>query len=177
MFTIFHPCSHARLINGKTDSSPYYVWAALLDPRIMYEGLEDDWVHDSTMLNDLKKGKTKLEQFYTRHYAPSPAPCPSCQAQARPSRITGTDCPSPEKKDRVPVNELEEFFKLSAEDFDTCKPLQWWLGRSAVAVERIFSGGQDTISLWRASLVPQTICVLMLVKQQLRLARVAANAQ
>jgi hypothetical protein len=29
------------------------------------------------------------------------------------------------------VNELEEFFKLSREDFDTCKPLQWWLGRRA----------------------------------------------
>jgi len=29
------------------------------------------------------------------------------------------------------VNELEEFFKLSHEDFDTCKPLQWWLGRCA----------------------------------------------
>ena len=43
---------------------------------------------------------------------------------------------------------------------------------SAVAVERIFSGGRDTISLRRASLKPDTIWVLMLVKQHLRLARV-----
>ena len=43
---------------------------------------------------------------------------------------------------------------------------------SAVAVERIFSGGRDTISLRRASLKPDTIRVLMLVKQRLRLARV-----
>jgi hypothetical protein len=42
---------------------------------------------------------------------------------------------------------------------------------SAVAVERIFSGGRDTISLRRASLKPDTIRVLMLVKQRLRLAR------
>ncbi|KAF5328727.1 hypothetical protein D9619_011460 [Psilocybe cf. subviscida] len=197
--------SHAKLSEyyGKTDSSPYYVWAALLDPRIMYEGLEDDWEHDSTMLDDLKKGKEKLEQFYACHYAPSLAPPRNRQAEARASRVTGTDCPSPEKvnltarykKDRVPVNELEEYFKLSAEDFDTCKPLEWWLGRkcqfpnlyrlacdvlsipgSAVAVERIFSGGRDTISLRRASLVPKTIRVLMLVKQRLRLARVAAKA-
>lgn len=148
--------SHAKLSEyyGKTDSSPYYVWAArescccnsiiclliliqVLDPRIMYEGLEDDWEHDSTMLDDLKKGKEKLEQFYARHYAPSLAPPRNRQAEARASRVTGTDCPSPEKvnltarykKDRVPVNELEEYFKLSAEDFDTCKPLEWWLGR------------------------------------------------
>jgi hypothetical protein len=43
----------------------------------------------------------------------------------------------------------------------------------AVAVERIFSGGRDTISLRHASLVPNTIWVLMLVKQHLRLARIA----
>lgn len=43
----------------------------------------------------------------------------------------------------------------------------------AVAVERIFSGGRDTISLHRASLKPDTIRTLMLVKQRLRLARSA----
>ena len=110
------------------------------------------------------------------------------------------------------VNELDEFYKLPREDFDSCKPLEWWLGRrsqfpnlyrlvcdifsipgtfimayqfleliltpslcttgSAIAVERIFSGGHDTISLRRASLIPDTIRVLMLVKNCLRLARI-----
>jgi hypothetical protein len=46
---------------------------------------------------------------------------------------------------------------------------------SAVAVERIFSGGHDTISLRRASLDPETIRTLMLVKQQLHLACTAIN--
>jgi len=46
---------------------------------------------------------------------------------------------------------------------------------SAVAVERIFSGGRDTISLRRASLHADTICVLMLVKKWLHLARAQAN--
>jgi hypothetical protein len=40
-----------------------------------------------------------------------------------------------------------------------------------VAVEHIFSGGRDTISLRRASLKPETIRVLMLVKRRLILAR------
>jgi hypothetical protein len=44
---------------------------------------------------------------------------------------------------------------------------------SAVAVERIFSGSRDTISLRHARLNPETIRTLMLVKQQLRLARTA----
>ena len=39
---------------------------------------------------------------------------------------------------------------------------------SAVAVERIFSGGRDTISLRRASLRPDTIRILMLVKHFIR---------
>lgn len=47
---------------------------------------------------------------------------------------------------------------------------------SAVAVERIFSGGRDTISLRRASLRPETIKVLMLVKKKLRLERTQATA-
>jgi hypothetical protein len=42
---------------------------------------------------------------------------------------------------------------------------------SAVAVERIFSGGRDTISLRRASLHPDTIRILMIGKHRLRLAR------
>ncbi|KAG1740285.1 hypothetical protein EDB19DRAFT_1635337 [Suillus lakei] len=42
---------------------------------------------------------------------------------------------------------------------------------SAVAVERIFSSGRDTVSLQRASLKPETIRTLMLVKARLHLAR------
>ena len=42
-----------------------------------------------------------------------------------------------------------------------------------MAVKHIFSGGRDTISLRRASLKPETIRTLMLVKQRLRLARTA----
>ena len=44
---------------------------------------------------------------------------------------------------------------------------------SAVAVERIFSGGQDTVSMRRMRLKPETIRTLMLVKAKLRLARSA----
>ncbi|KAG1780740.1 hypothetical protein EV702DRAFT_964222, partial [Suillus placidus] len=44
---------------------------------------------------------------------------------------------------------------------------------SAVAVERIFSGGRDTVSMRHASLKPETIRTLMLVKAKLRLAHTA----
>jgi len=46
---------------------------------------------------------------------------------------------------------------------------------TAVAVERIFSGGRNTISLRHASLHPDTIRTLMLVKHHLRLSRVQVD--
>jgi hypothetical protein len=39
---------------------------------------------------------------------------------------------------------------------------------SAVAVERIFSSGRDTISIRRASLQPENIRTLMVLKHHLR---------
>ena len=40
---------------------------------------------------------------------------------------------------------------------------------SAVAVERIFSSGRDTVSMQQSSLKAETIRTLMLVKHQLRM--------
>jgi hypothetical protein len=46
---------------------------------------------------------------------------------------------------------------------------------SAVAVERIFSSGRDTLSLRRSRLSAETISTLMIVKQHLKLARTAID--
>jgi hypothetical protein len=86
---------------------------------------------------------------------------------------------------RSPCEELEEYFKLPPQDF-SCNPLHWWRAHSvqfpnlsrlacdilsilgsAVAVERIFSGGRDLISLRRASLKPETIRLMMVSKHML----------
>jgi hypothetical protein len=59
-----------------------------------------------------------------------------------------------------------------------CYPLAMVSQRSlgsAVAVERVFSGGRDTISLRRASLKPETIRALMITKQSLRRTRRKAS--
>ncbi|KAJ6631329.1 hypothetical protein B0H10DRAFT_1772965, partial [Mycena sp. CBHHK59/15] len=42
---------------------------------------------------------------------------------------------------------------------------------SAVAVEHVFSGGRDTISLRHSNLKPETIRTLMVLKHHLRLRR------
>ena len=108
---------------------------------------------------------------------------------------TSTSSASPQKVNftahykqwsRPVADDLSDYFKLLQEDFDACNPLAWSLIilfekfnvlmmsypslGSVVDVGCIFSGGHDTISLCRASLKPETICTLMLVKQCLHLA-------
>jgi hypothetical protein len=33
------------------------------------------------------------------------------------------------RKEKGAINKLEEYFKLPAEDFDTCNLIHWWVGR------------------------------------------------
>jgi hypothetical protein len=111
----------------------------VLDPRIMYEGLRSDYAFDPSLLADLDKSKAKLKTFYQQNYARQSQHAilrPSQSLSSVSSRNSGGR--SPEKvnftsryqmKDRILVDELDEYFKLPREDFEHCKPLQWWLGR------------------------------------------------
>ncbi|KIJ40706.1 hypothetical protein M422DRAFT_256401 [Sphaerobolus stellatus SS14] len=92
-------------------------------------------------------------------------------------------------------NEVEEYLSQSPELWEGCDPMKCWGARQAqfpnprqlargimtipgcaVAVEHIFSGGRNTISLRHASHKPDTLRTLMLVKQQLHLAHIAVQA-
>ncbi|KIJ27296.1 hypothetical protein M422DRAFT_271550 [Sphaerobolus stellatus SS14] len=191
--------SHCKLSDyfHKFDQSPYPIWASLLDPRIGYKGLVDDHTEEPDLLAYVDARKQELELYYQEKYAgkavpplPTASPFPSAsRAPASPEKVNFTARYS-QRQPLCPRNELEDFFRMTPELWESCDPVQWWGARklqfpnlsrlardllsipgSAVAVERIFSGGRDTISLRRASLKPETIRTLMLVKQRLRLAR------
>ncbi|KAL5522088.1 hypothetical protein ACEPAF_1945 [Sanghuangporus sanghuang] len=86
------------------------------------------------------------------------------------------------------ADELDKYFAMKVEISRTIgEPVKWWAARrsqfpslsqlaqdihcipgSAVAVERIFSSGRDTIALRRSSLKPGTISDLMVVKHSMR---------
>ena len=225
----------------KFDESPFYLWASrklsrvlfvqyadstlntllVLDPRISYLALLDEFEDDDDLAPFLETAKNKLHTYYKTCYAnkttPSEPPASSSNKSGQDASLLDS---SPKKsftaryrKPRVAVDELLEFWKLPQEDFDSCNPIQWWLGRrtsfpnlyrlacdilsipgelsvlflflfiygslsfaaSAVAVERVFSGGRDTISIRRASLRADTIRTLMLVKKSLHLQREHVN--
>jgi len=77
-----------------------------------------------------------LHTHYIQHYS-------SCADSL--SQSTGNPVQSPSNKSPSKVNftsrykkkgtlfrdELEEYFKLPREDFDLCKPLEWWVGQRA----------------------------------------------
>ena len=107
----------------------------------MYEGLKSDCVSDPLLLADLDNSKLKLKIFYQQNYTWGSQSTNSCPSQSLSSVIVRTHSSisrSPEKvnftsryqmKDRIMINEIDEYFKLPWEDFESCKPLQWWLGR------------------------------------------------
>ncbi|KAF5345060.1 hypothetical protein D9758_010453 [Tetrapyrgos nigripes] len=182
----------------KFDESPFYTWSMLLDPRIDREALEADYEQELTLAGHLNTSRQKLRDYYTDNYLSSRTSLNMASSvdSIGPSDVVHVDG-SPQKKFKSKYHrkvdavrdELNEFWKLSPED-STCDPITWWVGHkvtyphlyrlaldifcipgSAVAVERVFSGGRDTISLRRASLSAETIRLLMIAKHRLYLAR------
>jgi hypothetical protein len=79
------------------------------------------------MQHHVERAKDQLHQFYLDNYAKAPSPLPTTQP------IVTETFGSPQKvnftawyKKRLSTvkDELEEFYKLPQEDFDTCDPIQ-----------------------------------------------------
>jgi hypothetical protein len=112
-------------------------FSAVLDPRISYEGMKADYSNDPVLRDYLEESKTNLIAYYKENYAAEDASAPTPSQTITPSQqnVSG----SPQKcftsryrnKSKVSINELEEYWKLPVEDFETCDPIQWWMGRWA----------------------------------------------
>jgi hypothetical protein len=112
----------------------------VLDPRISYEGMKLDYAGDESLAEYLESSKTNLYNYYETHYAgkhsaPSqmtdPVPGPSVNPSAPPRSPQKNFTSRFQRKAKAAVNELDEFFNLPQEDFDTCNPIHWWMGRRA----------------------------------------------
>ena len=139
----------------KYDQSPFYTWAAhkfldsdlqillttmiyfsVLYPHISHEGAKEDYADDADLLEYLESAKELLHTHYTKLYA-NRARSTQETTDAHVPTVTN-DSPSKvnftlryKKKENLLRDKLEEYFKLPCEDFDTCQPLQWWVGRQS----------------------------------------------
>ena len=115
----------------------------VLDPRISYKGMKADYADDSILSNHLEQSRSDLVDYFNANYS-NTIPVPSSSPSAPPVYVQSADSApmthgSPQKsftarycrKEKASINELEEYFKLPAEDFDTCNLIHWWVGRRA----------------------------------------------
>ena len=121
----------------------------VLDPRISYMALKDEFADDLDLANHLEDAKAKLRTYFNQKYCchaatgqsnsslSTPRPSLSSVASTSMSSISSSLC-SPQKNftarfqcKRTSPDELLEFWSLPQEDFETIDPLQWWLGRRA----------------------------------------------
>ena len=113
-------------------SQPYPL---VLDPRISYEGAQQDYANNPELLAYLDSAKSSLHTHYILCYAkctPHSLDDVPDTTHTTSSTMDGVNFTSRyKKKDQLSRDELEEYFKLPREDFDTCKPLQWWVRRRA----------------------------------------------
>ena len=124
----------------------------MLDPRISYEGMKADYSDDPVLRDYLEESKTDLIAYYKENYATEETLTPTSSQTITPSQqnVSG----SPQKcftsryrnKSKASINELEEYWKLPIEDFETCNPIQWWMGRRA-QFPRLFKLARDILCI------------------------------
>jgi hypothetical protein len=126
---------------------------SVLDPRISYTGMKADYANDNDLANYLKKSKESLHKQYLKDYAPAnsstplPPPCETSSVRRAPSSPQKVDFTSRfRRKENRAVDELEEYFKLPQEDFETCNPIQWWFGRRT-QFPNLFRLARDILSI------------------------------
>jgi hypothetical protein len=125
--TIHGPCICSTL---------YYVSLTnhiiVLDPRISYSGLLADCHDELDACRHLEFSKELLHAHFRAKYNKPPPASTAIVAS------TTTTNGSPQKMDftsryrslpQAFTDEVQEYFKLPCENFDTCDPLRWWAGQ------------------------------------------------
>jgi hypothetical protein len=114
----------------------------VLDPRIGYNSLYEDYRDEPDILANVQKCKALLEDHYMAHYtnyASIASSSPSDNTTNPSITIESSRPASPEKINfitrytRRPVlstkNELEEYLHQQPEEWGSCDPVKWWGAR------------------------------------------------
>ena len=127
----------------------------VLDPRISYAGLKHDFADEPELLDHLAESVAKMrlhfDSQYPRRDSDSPAPAaPAPTSHPSTSRRTSPQKPNFTKRyqqdKRQVLDELDSFFKLPLEDFETCDPIQWWFARRLL-FPRLYRFARDILAI------------------------------
>jgi hypothetical protein len=84
------------------------------------------------MQSHLDNAKDQLRQYYQDNYlaksasvAPQPAVVETFSGSPQKVNFTARY----KKRPNTLKDEIDEYYRLPLEDFDTCDPIQWWAGR------------------------------------------------
>ena len=118
-----------------------HIWFSIdevlvLDPCIAYEGMKFDYKDNEMLSEYLESSKQNLYEYYEMHYAGKHSmhsqgtnlvtmPAISHNTLASPCSPQKDFTLCLQQKEKVAINELDEFFKLPQEHFGACNPIHW----------------------------------------------------
>ena len=104
----------------------------MLDPWISYKGIKADYADNSILSDHLEQSRSDLVDYFNTNYS-NTIPVPSSSPSAPPVYVRSADSApmthgSPQKsftaryhrKEKASINELKEYFKLPAKNFNAC---------------------------------------------------------
>ena len=112
----------------------------MLDHRISYEGMKTDYADDDILTDYLESAKASLHNYFQENYAgkyaaPPVHDHPCTTGPSKTSLQSRNESPQKvnftaryKKHASARRDQLEEYFMLPCEDFDTCDPVSWWVG-------------------------------------------------
>jgi len=95
-----------------------------------------DYADDLMLSDHLEQSRSDLIDYFNANYA-NAIPTPSLSSPPTSVQSSSMAAGSPQKlftaqycrKEKVSINELEEYLKLPAEDFNACNLIHWWIGQ------------------------------------------------
>jgi hypothetical protein len=111
---------HLRLVS---------MFIAVLDPRVTYHGALKAVSREWDLRQDIMVSKRSFERHFLEYYTEPIFAAPRTVPTSASSSTTSILSIFTSGRDQTsePLAELERFFALSAEPYDTCAdPVQWW---------------------------------------------------
>jgi hypothetical protein len=152
---MLRPFTHGPRVCGFLPQADCFDFVILLvlDPRISYEGMKLDYADDEILSDHLEDSKSNLFDYFNANYtnptgvsAPPLPPTPDESVPAATGSPQKSFTARYRRKEKASINELEEYFKHPMEDFDSCDPIHWWIGRRA-QFPNLFRMARDILSI------------------------------